>query len=170
MLHQVRADDWAGPGDDIDRAGREADLGGQLGHARAESGVAESNTCRVLSLLGSVAVLRQRRPGPRLQRGGRRVAAHQALARRRTTKSLPDALACANDELALGMLIALRGAGVRVPDDTLVLWVGHVMAAKYAGSPPSASRCVSWACAPLISLTSSSTTRESTSTRSWPPS
>ena len=29
--------------------------------------------------------------------------ARQALARRRTTKSLPDAFACANDELALGL-------------------------------------------------------------------
>ncbi len=59
-------------------------------------------------------------------------AAHQALARRRTTKSLPDAIACANDELALGMLIALRGAGVRVPDDTLVSGWDDVMAARYA--------------------------------------
>ena len=43
-------------------------------------------------------------------------AARQALARRRTTKSLPDAFACANDELALGLMIGLRDAGLRVPE------------------------------------------------------
>jgi LacI family transcriptional regulator len=60
-------------------------------------------------------------------------AARQALARRRTTKSLPDAFACANDELALGLMLGLRDAGLRVPEDAIVSGWDDVMAARYAG-------------------------------------
>jgi LacI family transcriptional regulator len=59
-------------------------------------------------------------------------AARAALAGRRTTP-LPDAFACANDELALGLLLALGDAGVRVPGDALVSGWDDVMAARYAG-------------------------------------
>ncbi len=59
-------------------------------------------------------------------------AARDAVARRRAG-GLPHAFACANDELALGMLIGLREAGVRVPDDTLVSGWDDVMASRYAG-------------------------------------
>ncbi|MDI4659389.1 substrate-binding domain-containing protein, partial [Xanthobacter autotrophicus] len=64
------------------------------------------------------------------EEGGLR-AARNAVAGRRTS-GLPAAFACANDELALGMLIGLREAGVRVPDDTLVSGWDDVMAARYA--------------------------------------
>ncbi len=47
--------------------------------------------------------------------------------------TLPDALACANDELALGLLTALRERGVRVPQDVLITGWDDVMAARYAG-------------------------------------
>ena len=46
---------------------------------------------------------------------------------------LPDAIACANDELALGLMTALRVRGVRVPEDVLVTGWDDVMAARYAG-------------------------------------
>lgn len=46
---------------------------------------------------------------------------------------LPDAIMCANDELALGLLAGLRDAGVRVPDDVVVTGWDDVMAARYAG-------------------------------------
>ncbi len=46
---------------------------------------------------------------------------------------LPDAFACANDELALGLMLALREGGVRVPSDVLVSGWDDVMAARYAG-------------------------------------
>jgi LacI family transcriptional regulator len=46
---------------------------------------------------------------------------------------LPDAVACANDELALGLLTALRQRGVDVPGDVLVAGWDDVMAARYAG-------------------------------------
>jgi LacI family transcriptional regulator len=46
---------------------------------------------------------------------------------------LPDALVCANDELALGLLTALRESGVRAPEDVLVTGWDDVMAARYAG-------------------------------------
>jgi LacI family transcriptional regulator len=45
----------------------------------------------------------------------------------------PDAIACANDELALGLMTSLRGRGVRVPEDVLVTGWDDVMAARYAG-------------------------------------
>jgi LacI family transcriptional regulator len=44
-----------------------------------------------------------------------------------------DTIHCANDELALGVLAALRDAGVAVPDDVAVTGWDDVMAARYAG-------------------------------------
>lgn len=46
---------------------------------------------------------------------------------------LPDAFACANDELALGLVNALRAAGVDVPGRVQVSGWDDVMAARYAG-------------------------------------
>lgn len=46
---------------------------------------------------------------------------------------LPDAFACANDELALGLLGRLREAGVDVPGRVRVTGWDDVMAARYAG-------------------------------------
>jgi LacI family transcriptional regulator len=58
-------------------------------------------------------------------------AAAEALSA--TPGRLPDAIACANDELALGLMTALRDRGVRVPEDVLVTGWDDVMAARYAG-------------------------------------
>ena len=46
--------------------------------------------------------------------------------------ALPDAIACANDELALGLMTALRERGVVVPRDVLVTGWDDIMAARYA--------------------------------------
>jgi LacI family transcriptional regulator len=46
---------------------------------------------------------------------------------------MPDAFACANDELALGLLTELRSGGVDVPSDVLVAGWDDVMASRYAG-------------------------------------
>ena len=46
---------------------------------------------------------------------------------------LPDAFACANDELALGLMARLREAGVDVPGAVKVTGWDDVMAARYAG-------------------------------------
>ena len=46
---------------------------------------------------------------------------------------LPDAFICANDELALGLLDTLSGAGVDVPGRVVVTGWDDVMAARYAG-------------------------------------
>lgn len=43
----------------------------------------------------------------------------------------PDALVCANDELALSAMKALQRAGVRVPDDIAVVGWDDVMTARY---------------------------------------
>jgi LacI family transcriptional regulator len=56
--------------------------------------------------------------------------ARAALAR---GEDLPDAFVCANDELALGLLATLTGAGVEVPGRVMVTGWDDVMAARYAG-------------------------------------
>jgi LacI family transcriptional regulator len=75
------------------------------------------------------------RPVPALSEAAGAQAAKEVLDGRRTPagSGLPDAFACANDELALGLVFGLRQAGVRVPDDTLVSGWDDVMAARYAG-------------------------------------
>lgn len=45
---------------------------------------------------------------------------------------LPDAIACANDELALGLMTSLRARGVVAPRDVLVTGWDDIMAARYA--------------------------------------
>ena len=47
--------------------------------------------------------------------------------------TLPDAFACANDELALGLVTSLRAGRRLVPDDVLVTGWDDMMAARYAG-------------------------------------
>ncbi len=51
----------------------------------------------------------------------------------RPSHGLPDAVVCANDELALGLMGALRDAGLDVPGDIAVTGWDDVMAARYAG-------------------------------------
>lgn len=46
---------------------------------------------------------------------------------------LPDAVVCANDELALGLMTGLRERGVAVPGDVAVTGWDDVMAARYGG-------------------------------------
>jgi LacI family transcriptional regulator len=60
--------------------------------------------------------------------GGARAA--DGLARQ--VGGLPDAIACANDELALGLMTALRARGVVAPRDLLVTGWDDIMAARYA--------------------------------------
>lgn len=46
---------------------------------------------------------------------------------------LPDAIVCANDELALGLVTGLRESGASVPGDVAVTGWDDVMAARYGG-------------------------------------
>ena len=46
---------------------------------------------------------------------------------------LPDAIVCANDELALGLVTGLLDLGASVPRDVAVTGWDDVMAARYAG-------------------------------------
>jgi len=55
------------------------------------------------------------------------------IARDLMSRDLPDAVVCANDELALGVLGELRAAGVDVPGQVAVTGWDDVMAARYAG-------------------------------------
>lgn len=45
----------------------------------------------------------------------------------------PDAVVCANDEIALGVHLAAEAAGLRVPDDLAVTGWDDVLAARFAG-------------------------------------
>ncbi|MGH8774571.1 MAG: LacI family DNA-binding transcriptional regulator [Jiangellaceae bacterium] len=58
---------------------------------------------------------------------GRRAAGHLVAG------GLPDAVVCADDELALGLVDGLRARGVTVPDDVAVTGWDDVMAARFAG-------------------------------------
>lgn len=49
------------------------------------------------------------------------------------TGDLPDAIACANDELAFGVLVELRAAGIRCPEHILITGHDDVPAAEYMG-------------------------------------
>lgn len=51
----------------------------------------------------------------------------------RTSRELPDAFVCANDEIALGLKTGLRRGGVRVPADVAITGWDDVMAAEYGG-------------------------------------
>jgi len=60
-------------------------------------------------------------------------ATGQEVARAALDGVLPDAFVCGNDELALGVLSGLGGAGVDVPGQVLVTGWDDVIAARYAG-------------------------------------
>ncbi|GAB3600600.1 LacI family DNA-binding transcriptional regulator [Microbacterium tumbae] len=60
-------------------------------------------------------------------RGSGRLAAERLIA-----DGLPPALMCANDQMALGALDALRAAGLRVPDDLLVTGFDGIDAAAHS--------------------------------------
>lgn len=47
------------------------------------------------------------------------------------TGDFPDAIACSNDELAFGILVELRAAGVRCPEDILIAGHDDIPAAEY---------------------------------------
>ncbi len=69
---------------------------------------------------------------------GRRVgtellSAHLSSWRDGPAAPAPDAIICANDELALGLLDVLRTGGVRVPHDVAITGWDDVMAARWAG-------------------------------------
>ncbi len=68
-------------------------------------------------------------PVPTMDEEGGARAAEDLL---RGSAALPDAIACANDELALGLMTALRAGGVVAPRDVLVTGWDGIMAARYA--------------------------------------
>jgi LacI family transcriptional regulator len=61
------------------------------------------------------------------EEAGRRAA--QELA----ANGIPDAVVCANDELALGLIVGLHAMGIAVPADVAVTGWDDVMAARYCG-------------------------------------
>ena len=60
-------------------------------------------------------------------------AAEQLLARHRS--ALPDAVVCANDQMAIGVLRALTAAGVAVPGEVAVTGFDDLYPARLAGPP-----------------------------------
>jgi LacI family transcriptional regulator len=70
-------------------------------------------------------------PGP-LYEGDFSYAAGQAAALRLLAeRPLPDAVACANDETAIGVLMGLRGAGVEVPAAISVAGIGDTRPGRF---------------------------------------
>ena len=60
-------------------------------------------------------------------------AGHAAAKRLLGKKSRPDAIVCANDELALGVHLAATEAGLSIPADVAVTGWDDVMAARFVG-------------------------------------
>jgi LacI family transcriptional regulator, galactose operon repressor len=90
----------------------------------AERAAAFQSSCveNGISLRATVAV-------PRPDAAGGRAYARELL----TADPMPDAVMCANDEVALGLLTALRAGGVRCPEDILVVGYDDVPAAELMG-------------------------------------
>lgn len=65
--------------------------------------------------------------------GGFKVDDGVAAARELLDGDLPDAVLCANDELALGLMETMRSAGVRIPEDVAVTGWDDVMTARFVG-------------------------------------
>jgi LacI family transcriptional regulator len=65
--------------------------------------------------------------------GGFDVEAGRRAGDRLVRAGLPRAVVAANDEIALGVLDAVRAGGARVPEDVLVTGWDDVMAARWAG-------------------------------------
>jgi LacI family transcriptional regulator len=59
-------------------------------------------------------------------------AGHAAATRVLSRATLPDVLVCANDEIALGALLAAEDRGLSVPDDVAVTGWDDIMASRYA--------------------------------------
>lgn len=55
-------------------------------------------------------------------------------------RGLPDAVFCANDLTAIGLLAAFRTNGIRVPDDVTVVGFDDIPAARYLSTPLSTVR------------------------------
>jgi phosphoserine phosphatase RsbU/P len=64
-----------------------------------------------------------------------RPAGEAAVAHWRSRGAIPDAILCANDEMALGVLEALVRAGVRVPEDVRVVGFDGVEVARLSNPP-----------------------------------
>lgn len=60
-------------------------------------------------------------------------AGHAGGSRLLRSRSRPQAVVCANDEVALGVLTAARERGLRVPEDLAVTGWDDVLAARFAG-------------------------------------
>ena len=78
-----------------------------------------------LSQAGTSAV------GPALRVGFHEGSGAEVVANVMATVKRPDALVCANDELALSTMKALQRAGVSVPDDIAIVGWDDVMTARY---------------------------------------
>jgi LacI family transcriptional regulator, galactose operon repressor len=72
------------------------------------------------------------RPGSPVRCGFDEGSGREAARRLLTGRRRADALVCANDEIALGALLAAEEIGVRVPDELAVTGWDDVMAAKYS--------------------------------------
>jgi LacI family transcriptional regulator len=56
-------------------------------------------------------------------------------ARLRRDEELPQAFACANDQMAVGVIFALRAGGLRVPDDIVVTGFDDITLTRYFNPP-----------------------------------
>lgn len=107
-------------------------LGADRGHGLEGGAVAARPSQALRAALAAVDVAVDDLPfvacGPALDRAAGVVAAHEALSR------FPgaDSYLCANDEVALGALVALASRGVECPGDVAVLGSGNLVDGRFS--------------------------------------
>ena len=70
-----------------------------------------------------------------VQRHSGQAAAEQLLAMLAAGGELPDAIVCANDQMAIGVLRTLAARGIRVPDDIAVVGFDDIFPASLCDPP-----------------------------------
>jgi len=86
---------------------------------------------RHLSFLMALSKAEAPAAGPALRVSYREGSGAEAAAQALASVNRPDALVCANDELALSTMKALQRAGVMIPDDMAIVGWDDVMTARY---------------------------------------
>jgi len=86
---------------------------------------------RYLGFLDALSASGTSAAGPIVKVGFRERSGADVAAQVLGQKMRPDALVCANDELALATMKALQYSGIRVPDDIAIVGWDDVMTARY---------------------------------------
>jgi LacI family transcriptional regulator len=95
------------------------------------SGYNDDNNARFKGFRSALRAANVLVPDERRLRDGSRTGARQAVADLVGQVPLPEAIVCATDQIALGVIDALRGAGIRVPQQMVVTGFDGIDAGRF---------------------------------------